>query len=164
MKELPPYYDENREYFNTVDIETFFDKYTINEKEFSFYMQIFLNFKRKPTIIDANQPTLIPKPEVEVDPVLDADKDLKLMTYFNELWEMDRDDFLTTETYKKTKAYYDRNSTYFTPLDRNEVKQPMIFKYLINHETVRPIVNLNRYPFFMDLFDEFSGDRRSAIM
>ena len=84
------------------------------------------------------------------------------MTYFNELWEMDRDDFLTTETYKKTKAYYNRNETYFTPLDRSEVKQPMIFKYLINHETVRPIVNFNRYPFFMKLFDELSGDRRSA--
>ena len=97
------------------------------------------------------------EPEVEVDPVLDADKDLKLMTYFNELWEMDRDDFLSTETYKNTKDYYDRNSTYFTPLDRNEVKQPMIFKYLINHETVRPIVNLNRYPFFMDLFDYCSN-------
>jgi hypothetical protein len=38
----------------------------------------------------------------------------------------------------------------------------MIFKYIINHETVRPIENFNRYPFFMKLFDGLSGDRRST--
>ena len=84
------------------------------------------------------------------------------MNYFNELWEMNRDnDFDTTEIFTKTLAYYERNKAYFTPLDRNAEKQPMIFNYLVHHETIRPIENFNRYPFFMSLFDRFSGDRRS---
>ena len=75
---------------------------------------------------------------------------------------MNSDDYLETETYRKTATYYERNKAYFNPLDRNAEKQPMIFKYLINHETIHPIENLNRYPFFMKLFDRLSGDRRSA--
>ena len=59
------YYDENREYFSTADIEPFFEKYTINEQEFNFYMHTFLNFKRNPTIIDANQAELRPQTVVE---------------------------------------------------------------------------------------------------
>ena len=59
------YYDENREYFSTADIEPFFEKYTINEQEFNFYMHTFLNFKRNPTIIDANQAELRPQTVIE---------------------------------------------------------------------------------------------------
>jgi hypothetical protein len=34
------------------------------------------------------------------------------MTYFNELWEMNRDnDYKSTETYIKTAAYYERNKS-----------------------------------------------------
>ncbi len=156
------YYDENREYFSTADIEPFFKKYTINDQEFNFFMRIFLTFKRNPTVIDASQAELRPRPVVEVDPTSNDDKNLKLMNYFNELWEMNRDDdYEKTETFTKTLAYYERNKAYFTPLDRNAEKQPMIFNYLVHHETIRPIENFNRYPFFMSLFDRFSGDRRS---
>ena len=157
------YYDENREYFSTVDIEPFFRKYTINEQEFNFFMRIFSTFRTRLTIVDANQAELRPQPEVEVDPTLDEDKNNKLMMYFDELWNMNRDDdYESTETYRKTTAYYERNKAYFNPLDRNAEKQPMIFKYLINHETIRPIENLNRYPFFMKLFDRLSKRRSAA--
>ena len=89
-------------------------------------MRIFLTFQRNPTIVDANQAELRPQPVVEVDPTLDEDKNNKLMMYFDELWNMNRDDdYQSTETYRKTAAYYERNKAYFNALDRNTEKQPM---------------------------------------
>ena len=136
------YYVENREYFNTIDIEPFFRKYTINEQEFNFYMQIFLNLKRIP---------------ISVNPAeKDMGKDLKLMSYINQLWEMNRDnDYDTTETFSKTQEYYNTNREHFDTLNDYGRKEMLIIGYFDRQGTIRP--KAERYLFFLNLFDRLSG-------
>ena len=104
-------------------------------------------------------PEPIVAPTVEPDPFLNADKDLKLMNYFNELWEMNTENYTATETWRLMEAYYNRNSDYFTPLDRFGVKEKLAYKYIYNakHPTIRP-TRADKYLFFMKIFDGFSGD------
>jgi hypothetical protein len=132
------YYDENREYFKTIDIEPFFRKYTINEPEFNFYMNVFSNFKNKPQAAET-----------------DRGKDLKLMSYINQLWEMNRDDdFDTTEIFTKTQEYYNKNKEYFDSLNEYGRKQMAITGYFDRQGTIRP--KAERYLFFLNLFDRLS--------
>ena len=107
---------------------------------------------------------------MEPDPFLNADKDLKLMNYFDKLWELNTENYTETETWRLMEAYYNRNSDYFTPLDRFGVKEKLAYKYIYNanHPTIRP-TKAQKYLFFMKIFDGFSGDnsddynRRKAL-
>jgi len=138
------YYVENREYFNTIDIEPFFRKYTISDTEFNFYMQIFLNLKRIP---------------ISVNPAeKDMGKDLKLMSYINQLWEMNRDnDYDTTETFTKAQEYYNTNREHFDTLNDNGRKQMLIIGYFDRQGTNRYNGGSERYPFFINVFDRLSN-------
>ena len=123
-----------------------------------------------PTTAGVVPEPIVAQPTEEPDPFLNADKDLKLMNYFDKLWELNTENYTETETWRLMEAYYNRNSDYFTPLDRFGVKEKLAYKYIYNanHPTIRP-TKAQKYLFFMKIFDGFSGDnsddynRRKAL-
>ena len=90
----------------------------------------------------------------------DQEKNLKLMNYFNDLWEMNRDtDYYTTDLFRTIEEYYDENRTYFDTIDSTGLKEPLITSYIDN----KPTAGSNRendrslmYPFFIRLYDRLS--------
>jgi len=90
----------------------------------------------------------------------DQEKNLKLMNYFNELWEMNRDtDYYTTELFRTVEEYYDQNRTYFDTIDSTGLREPLIISYIDS----KPTAGSNRendrylmYPFFIRLYDRLS--------
>jgi hypothetical protein len=96
--------------------------------------------------------------ETTAEPTIETDKEKnnKLMNYFNQLWEMDRDaDYDTTETFKTTEAYYNKNREYFDDLNNSGGNVMMITNYIDNKQTIRP--KAQRYLFFINLYNRFRG-------
>ena len=58
------YYDDNKEYFNSLNIENFIENNTTSSEQYNFYMQTIRDFNRRPR----PQPQE-PKPEPEPEPI-----------------------------------------------------------------------------------------------
>jgi len=128
------------------------------------FLSAYDDFSFVPYTEFVNRGLTIPNPDQVVEETTepeiketDKEKDLKLMNYFNELWEMNRNDFDTTETFRTTEAYYNKNKEYFDSLNEYGLKVMMITKYIDNKQTVRSNRERERYPFFINLFDRLSG-------
>ena len=102
------------------------------------------------------------QPVTEPDPVNDTDKKQKLMELFSELWDINENDRITSQTYTKTQEYYKRNSALFNNLDTFSEKEPLFIRYIGNRYS-----NLNTnqkeeiYNFFNSMYNKLSV-RRSA--
>jgi hypothetical protein len=127
------------------------------------FLSAFDSFNFEPYKNFVNNGLNIPNPDQVVgeqttEPTIETDqeKNNKLMNYFNQLWEMDRDaDFDTTETFKTTEAYYNKNREYFDSLSESGRHVMMITNYIDNKQTIRP--KAQRYLFFINLYNRFRG-------
>ena len=149
--ELPAHYDLSHKLSNFSDFD-----WTHYENFVQSGLQFTNPFNPVDEIVAEDQPV------TEPDPVNDTDKKQKLMELFSELWDINENDRLTSQTYTKTQEYYKRNSALFNNLDTFSEKEPLFIRYIGNRYS-----NLNTnqkeeiYNFFNSMYNKLSV-RRSA--